>query len=100
MNIGSLRQEYMRAGLSEADADRDPMRQFERWVEGALSAELPLPNAVTLATADSGGRPGARIVLLEGVEGGGFVFFTNYNSRKARELEARGAACLVFMWAP
>ena len=74
------------------------MRQFERWFEDALSAELPLPNAMTLATADSRGRPSARIVLLKGVEGGGFVFFTNYNSRKARELEARGTACLVFMW--
>jgi pyridoxamine 5'-phosphate oxidase len=100
MNIGSLRQEYMRAGLSESDADRDPMRQFGRWFEDALSAQLPLPNAMTLATADSSGRPSARIVLLKGVEGGGFVFFTNYNSRKARELEARGAACLVFMWSP
>ncbi len=100
MSIASLRQEYMRAGLSESDADRDPMRQFERWFEDALSAELPLPNAMTLATADAAGRPSARVVLLKGLEGGGFVFFTNYNSRKARELEARGAACLVFMWSP
>src|SRR3954469_9782699 len=100
MNIGSLRQEYMRAGLSESDADRDPMRQFERWFEDALRAELPLPNAMTLATADAAGRPSARVVLLKGVEGGGFVFFTNYTSRKARELEARSAACLVFLWSP
>jgi pyridoxamine 5'-phosphate oxidase len=100
VNIGSLRQEYMRAGLSESDADRDPMRQFERWFEDAVRAELPLPNAMTLATADAAGRPSARVVLLKGVDGGGFVFFTNYNSRKARELEARGAACLVFMWSP
>jgi len=100
MSIASLRQEYMRAGLSESDADRDPMRQFERWFEDALSAELPLPNAMTLATADAAGRPSARVVLLKGLEGGGFVFFTNYRSRKARELEARGAACLVFMWSP
>jgi|SRR5882724_3828512 len=100
MNIAALRQEYMRAGLSESDADRDPMRQFERWFEDALSAALPLPNAMTLATADSSGRPSARVVLLKGVDGGGFVFFTNYNSRKARELDARGAACLVFMWSP
>ena len=100
MNIADLRQEYMRAGLSESDADRDPMHQFERWFEDALSAGLPLPNAMTLATTDAAGKPSARIVLLKGLEGGGFVFFTNYASRKARELEARGAACLVFMWSP
>ena len=100
MNIADLRQEYMRAGLSESDADRDPMRQFERWFEDAVRAELPLPNAMALATADAAGRPSARVVLLKGVDGGGFVFFTNYNSRKARELETRGAACLVFMWSP
>ena len=100
MNIADLRQEYMRAGLSESDADRDPMHQFERWFEDALSAGLPLPNAMTLATTDAAGKPSARIVLLKGLEGGGFVFFTNYASRKARELEASGAACLVFMWSP
>src|SRR5205823_2635639 len=100
MNIAALRQEYMRAGLSESDADRDPMRQFERWFEDALRAQLPLPNAMTLATVGAGGKPGARVVLLKGLEGGGFVFYTNYKSRKARELEAQGAACLVFMWSP
>ena len=91
MNIAALRQEYMRAGLSESDADRDPMRQFERWFEDALRAELPLANAMTLATVGAAGKPSARVVLLKGVEGGGFVFYTNYTSRKARELEA-GAA--------
>jgi pyridoxamine 5'-phosphate oxidase len=98
MNLASLRQEYMRAGLSESDADRDPMRQFERWFEDALRAKLPLPNAMTLATASRDGTPSARVVLLKGVERGGFVFFTNYASRKARELDARPQACLVFMW--
>src|SRR5947208_8511238 len=100
MNIADLRQEYMRAGLSEARAERDPLRQFERWFDDALRARLPLPNAMTLATVGDDGAPSARVVLLKGIEGGGFVFFTNYNSRKARELEARGAACLVFMWSP
>jgi pyridoxamine 5'-phosphate oxidase len=98
MNIADLRQEYMRAGLAEADADRDPIRQFERWFEDALRARLPLPNAMTLATVGADGAPSARIVLLKGIERGGFAFYTNYRSRKARELEARGAACLVFMW--
>ena len=88
----------MRAGLSEADADADPLRQFERWFDDALRAKLPLPNAMTLATVSPRARPSARIVLLKGVEGGGFVFYTNYRSRKGRELAARPQACLVFLW--
>src|SRR5690348_4910759 len=100
MNIADLRQEYMRSGLSESDVDRDPMRQFERWFEDALRANLPLVNAMTLATVGTDGKPSARVVLLKGIEGDGFVFYTNYASRKARELEAKGAACLVFLWTP
>ena len=88
----------MRAGLAEADADRDPIGQFERWFEDALRARLPLPNAMTLATVGADGTPSARSVLLKGIERGGFTFYTNYRSRKGRELEARAAACLVFMW--
>jgi pyridoxamine 5'-phosphate oxidase len=98
MNIADLRQEYMRAGLSESDVDRDPMRQFERWFEDALRAELPLANAMTLATVTRDGAPDARIVLLKGVDKGGFVFYTNYESRKGRQLAARPMACLVFFW--
>ena len=98
MNIADLRQEYMRAGLSEADAQRDPIRQFELWLNDALGAGVPLPNAMTLATVDAAGAPSARIVLLKGIEDGGFVFYTSYASRKARELATRGAACLVFLW--
>ena len=100
MNIADLRQEYMRAGLSEADAHADPFAQFERWFKDALAAQLPLANAMTLATVTSEGGPDARAVLLKGVEGGGFVFYTNYESRKGRELAARAEACLVFLWAP
>jgi pyridoxamine 5'-phosphate oxidase len=99
MNIADLRQEYMRAGLSEADAQRDPLRQFELWFKDALDAGLALANAMTLATADAAGAPSARVVLLKGIEDGAFVFYTNYASRKARELAARRAACLVFLWA-
>jgi len=98
MNIADLRQEYMRAGLSEASADPDPLRQFERWFEDALRARVPLPNAMTLATVSRSGAPSARVVLLKGVEQGGFSFYTNYLSRKGRELEATPAACLVFLW--
>ena len=88
----------MRAGLSETDAERDPFRQFARWFDDALAAKLPLPNAMTLATVTPQGAPSARIVLLKGVEDGGFVFYTNYLSRKGRELSARPVACLVFQW--
>ena len=98
MNIAELRQEYMRAGLAESGADPDPMRQFERWFEDALRARLPLPNAMALATVSAAGTPAARAVLLKGTERGGFVFHTNYLSRKGRELDARPAACLVFLW--
>jgi pyridoxamine 5'-phosphate oxidase len=100
MNIADLRQEYMRAGLAESDAHADPLVQFERWFNEALAAQLPLANAMTLATAASGGAPDARIVLLKGVDQGGFVFYTNYESRKGRQLAAQPRACLVFFWAP
>jgi pyridoxamine 5'-phosphate oxidase len=98
VNIAELRQEYMRSGLAEADAERDPLRQFERWLQDAVSAGLPLPNAMTLCTVSESGAPSARIVLLKGLEHGGFVFYTNYSSRKGRELEASRSACLVFLW--
>ena len=98
MNVADLRQEYMRAGLSEAQADPDPLRQFDIWLREAVAAALPLPNAMTLATVTPEGAPDARIVLLKGLEYGAFAFYTNYRSRKARELEARPAACLVFQW--
>jgi pyridoxamine 5'-phosphate oxidase len=99
VNIADLRQEYMRAGLAEADADRDALRQFERWFADALRAKLPLPNAMTLATVTRSGAPSARIVLLKGADARGFEFYTNYRSRKGQELQARAAACLVFAWA-
>jgi pyridoxamine 5'-phosphate oxidase len=98
MNIADLRQEYMRAGLAEAQADRDALRQFASWMEDAVKAGLPLPNAMTLATVSEDARPAARIVLLKGVERGAFVFYTNYFSRKGRELEKRPRACAVFLW--
>ena len=99
MDIADLRQEYMRDGLAAADADADPLAQFRRWMQDALSAGVPLPNAMTLATVSPSGAPDARVMLLKGVERGAFVFFTNYESRKGRELAARPEACLVFLWA-
>ena len=100
MNIADLRQEYMRAGLAEADAHADPLAQFGRWFKDALAAELPLANAMVLATTTREGAPDARVVLLKGVDHDGFVFYSNYESRKGRQLAARPAACLVFLWTP
>jgi pyridoxamine 5'-phosphate oxidase len=99
MRIADIRKEYMRAGLVEKDAAADPFKQFDRWFHDALQAELPLPNAMTLATATAAGRPSARAVLLKGVDAGGFVFYTNYQSRKARELAENPHASLMFLWA-
>jgi len=98
MKISHLRHEYMHAGLSEAGVHADPLEQFRLWFQEALDAHLPLPNAMTLATVTPEGAPSARIVLLKGLEDGAFVFFTNYESRKGRELAARADACLVFLW--
>jgi len=98
MKLADLRQEYMRAGLTEGDANPDPFHQFERWFNEALAVALPLANAMTLATVRKDGRPNARVVLLKGVEHGGFVFYSNYESVKGRELADRAEACLVFLW--
>lgn len=102
MSVADLRQEYKQSGLEEADADPDPIRQFGRWFEQAraraVEAGGPEPNAMTLATADRAGKPSARIVLLKGFDEGGFVFYTNYESRKGEELAANPRAALAFYW--
>jgi pyridoxamine 5'-phosphate oxidase len=84
--------------LEERSVDTDPIVQFGRWFADALASDLLEPTAMTLATADSGGRPSARMVLLKGFDEGGFVFYTNYGSRKAEELADNPAAALVFWW--
>jgi pyridoxamine 5'-phosphate oxidase len=93
-----LRVEYQRASLDEHDVDRDPFRQFARWFEEAVAARVPEPNAMTLATTSADGRPAARIVLLKEVDARGFCFYTNYESRKGRDLAADPRAALVFFW--
>ena len=98
MNPASLRHEYMRASLSEADVAADPLLQFQKWFDEALRAELPTANAMTLATVGGDGAPSARIVLLKGIDPEGFVFYTNYLSRKGRELAANPRAALLFHW--
>jgi pyridoxamine 5'-phosphate oxidase len=98
MSLADLRTEYSLAGLSEKDVARDPFRQFEKWFQEAEAAKLREPNAAVLATAARDGRPSARMVLLKGIDGRGFVFYTSYDSRKGRELEANPRATLVFPW--
>ena len=96
--VAGLRENYTRAGLAEADVVPDPVAQFRAWFEKALAANLHEPNAMTLATATPDGRPSARVVLLKGFDERGFVFYTNYEGRKARELEANPYAALGFYW--
>ena len=98
MSIPSLRKEYTLRGLDEADLDPDPIRQFQTWFDQAVASGLVEPNAMTLATAAPDGRPSARIVLLKSFDAAGFVFFTNYESRKGRELAANPWDALVFYW--
>jgi pyridoxamine 5'-phosphate oxidase len=98
MTLADQRKEYSLAGLSEKDVARDPFRQFEKWFQEAEAAKIHEPNAAVLATASKDGRPSARTVLLKGIDGRGFVFYTNYNSRKGRELEANGRGAYLFPW--
>ena len=97
-DLQRLRKEYTRAGLAEADADPDPIGQFRKWFDEALAANLYEPNAMALATATLDGRPSARVVLLKGCDERGFVFYTNYEARKSRELEENPRCALVFYW--
>lgn len=97
-DLASLRQDYTLAGLRKADVARDPLRQFDRWFEEARAAKLNEPNAMTLATVDAEGLPAARTVLLKGVDDRGFVFFTNYESAKGRDLAINPRATLLFAW--
>jgi pyridoxamine 5'-phosphate oxidase len=94
----SLRQDYDRAILSEADLQPDPLDQFDTWFQEALAGGIVEPNAMALATADAEGRPSVRAVLLKDVDRRGFTFFTNYESRKAMELIANPRAALLFWW--
>ena len=98
MSLADLRKEYSLAGLTEKDLARDPFRQFEKWFQEAEASKMVEPNAMVLATATREGRPSARTMLLKSVDGRGFVFYTNYESRKGRELDANPRATLLFPW--
>ncbi|HLW11269.1 MAG TPA: pyridoxamine 5'-phosphate oxidase [Casimicrobiaceae bacterium] len=98
-DLAQLRVEYKRAALSECQAASNPYDQLARWLDEAVAAAVPEPNAMTLATVDASGRPAARIVLLKAVDSRGLVFHTNYDSRKGRELAANTRVALLFFWA-
>ena len=98
MNLDELRNDYQLFNLREEDLDPDPIRQFQIWFEFAVRREVPEVTAMALATATLEGRPSVRIVLLRGIDERGLCFFTNYESRKARELQANPYASSVFFW--
>ena len=98
MDIADLRKSYERAELSEAASAADPLRQFEQWLQEAIAAEVPEPNAMTLATVGSDLRPSTRVVLVKGYDERGIVWYTNYESRKGQELAGNPHAALQFHW--
>ncbi len=97
-DLANLRKDYMQRGLDEAQMDADPIRQFQAWFDAAVAAEHPEPNAMAVATATPDGVPSARMTLLKGLDARGFVFYTNYESRKGAELAANPQAALIFFW--
>ncbi|MEI6409299.1 MAG: pyridoxamine 5'-phosphate oxidase [Bacteroidota bacterium] len=98
IDVSALRRNYALESLSESDVQPDPMAQFNKWFQEALNSSLPEPNAMTLATADKQGRPSARTVLLKAYDHAGFVFYTNYESKKGAELAENPFAALLFTW--
>ena len=97
-DLAALRKSYERAELDESSAHSDPLQQFALWLQQALDAQVPEPNAMTLATVGANGRPSTRIVLIKGLDARGIVWYTNYDSRKGRELENNPYAALQFHW--
>jgi len=98
MNIADLRKSYEKAELSEDASEANPLKQFERWLNEAIQSEVPEPNAMTVATVASNMRPSTRVVLIKGYDERGIVWYTNYDSRKGRELAGNPFAALQFHW--
>lgn len=98
LDLSALRQDYLNAALSEADVDTNPLTQFAQWFNEAQTAQVPEPNAMTLATVSTDGQPSARIVLIKEARNDGVVWFTNYDSRKGHELTDNSRAALLFFW--
>lgn len=97
-SIANIRKVYQLQSLLEKDVDTDPIKQFETWWQHALESKIEEPNAMTLATCSASGKPSARTVLLKGIKENGFIFFTNYLSRKGREIEENSYVSLLFFW--
>ncbi|RJP72723.1 MAG: pyridoxamine 5'-phosphate oxidase [Ignavibacteriales bacterium] len=97
-DISGIRKNYSKHKLDENEVNKNPVLQFELWLDDALACKIDEPTAMTLATSDKNGKPSARIVLLKGVNEKGFVFYTNYSSRKGREIKQNPLAALVFHW--
>lgn len=98
MSVANIRKSYEAGSLNEEDVQADPIVQFREWLDTALKSDMREPTAVVLATADAQGQPSARLVLLKGVRDDGFVFYSNYQSRKAQDLAANPQAALTFYW--
>lgn len=98
-SVATLRKDYTKQGLREIDLNSDPVQQFKKWLEQAIEAQLPEPNAMTISTATTDGKPAARMVLLKDFDDRGFVFYTNYESHKGQQLTQNPQAALVFWWA-
>ena len=98
MPLADLRKDYSLSGLAEKDLARDPFRQFQKWFQEAEAAKVIEPNAMVVSTVSKSGQPSSRVILLKGVDGRGFVFYTNYESRKGREIEANPRVSLLFPW--
>ena len=98
MTIGSIRKDYSQASLSEADVLADPVAQFAKWFDEAIMAQVPEPNAMSLATVGADSRPSSRIVLIKDFDQRGFTWYTNYSSRKGEALERNPSAALLFHW--
>ncbi len=98
MSIADIRKEYIRASLTEADVNENPITQFSVWFDEALAAKIPEANAMSVATVDTNARPSSRIVLIKDIDQRGFTWFTNYDSRKGHELDHNPYAALLFHW--
>lgn len=97
-DLATIRKDYRLQSLSEEDVDTNPIKQFEKWFQQALASGIEEPNAMTLATSTTDGKPSARIVLLKGIKDNGFVFFTNYESKKGKQIHDNRFAGIVFFW--
>ena len=100
LDLTALRQDYLNASLDEADVNANPLAQFALWFGEAQAAQVPEPNAMTLATVGADGQPSARTVLIKEARNDGFVWFTNYDSRKGDDLAHNNRAALLFFWQP